>query len=164
MRVPSPSKYETALTATLQGAELPPVDFWRKDGDLAILNRWERALWLRHALMNQDEEAVDYLLERGFAKHAKAGPSCLLWDAFGTLRADFILRLVAQGGDPNCYNRSGLPILFAALDIAYPELVKALLDGGADPGTKFREWYPLDWADQYTKPLLLAAGATMKHT
>ena len=164
MRLPPPIDHRTILEDILHGKGLPPVDHWRRGCDLAVLNRWERTRWLRTAMREKDDEAVDFLLNRGFATYALSGPSCLLWSAFGALRLDYLSRLISLGCDPNCYDHKRQPILFAALDLAYPGVVKVLLDGGADPDTKFREWYPLDWADQYTEPLLLATGATMKHT
>lgn len=86
---------------------------------------------LKYAIQHNDSDKGKKLLEN-MVKHTKIDTTPLLWEVItGKKNPEFITLLTTHRANPNDV-RAGKPLLVAAVETNIPQLVKALLDAGAE--------------------------------
>lgn len=86
---------------------------------------------LKYTLQHNDSDKGKKLLEN-MVKHTTIDTTSLLWEVInGKKNPEFITLLAIHGANPNDV-RAGKPLLVAAVETNIPQLVKALLDAGAE--------------------------------
>lgn len=141
-----------------------------------LVGRWGGLTALLYAVRQGDEESVLALLEGGAdinQQSAGDGTSPLLMAAVNG-QYDLALGLLERGADPNLVSEAGTGPLFATLErqwaswanyahpvedrrqrATYMDLLKALLEAGADPNVRLEKHL---WYAEYTISVLAGRG------